>query len=579
MDAEVVGSKRSWMILLAILLVGGLLRTVDLRGTPPGMNQDEASNAWNAYCLLRTGQDQAGVHWPIFSTRCLGENRSTLYIYYLIPFQAIGGLNIQTARFASAVGGIASLLLAYYVGKRLFGGPAGLVAAGLMALNPWHVQQSRWAHEAAIVPLLVLLPVAAWLWAGLPFADSKTGARPLRAALAGAITGVCCYGYPAVRLFMPVFLLLAVGLNWPAWCGWLRSRRGWWAGAAFGLGLAVTLGPLAWKHITEPEVMGKRLAQVRVWQEGDPFLTKVENALARYPAHFEPDFLFLEGDVVKLQSPPLGGMFHAYMMPLMALGLVSMVRQLRASVSFRVLLAWLAAYPAGDCLGDHPTAHALRSLPGLAALILLGTAGALYAAACLRNRPRGVWLCSGVTALAVAAINARLWVSYFGEYGRRAEIRSDFQVDLVKAVDWLRPKLDDVDAVFCTSRGFRMPYVITLVGLSYEPRQWFADPREMCDGGGWDLCLRYGKIRFVYNSGQWGELERFRSDGRPERIALVVRPGEVPGLEPAEVVRAHNGRELLWLCEAPPVTTCLSGSSSSGLRHCPRAAPGFWKRH
>ena len=56
-------------LLLAILLVGGALRLWRLGESPPGLNVDEAANAWNAYCLLKTGIDQYGVSWPIFCAR------------------------------------------------------------------------------------------------------------------------------------------------------------------------------------------------------------------------------------------------------------------------------------------------------------------------------------------------------------------------------------------------------------------------------------------------------------------------------------------------------------------------------
>ena len=75
--------------------------TVTLHGKT--YTQDEAANAWNAWCLLRTGADSAGVRWPIFHSRFLGvENSSLLFVYGLLPFQTIGGLGIWTTRLAAA---------------------------------------------------------------------------------------------------------------------------------------------------------------------------------------------------------------------------------------------------------------------------------------------------------------------------------------------------------------------------------------------------------------------------------------------------------------------------------------------
>ena len=90
----VAGDKNrrwTWLILGVIVLVGALLRLIALRQSPPGLNQDEAANAWNAYCLLKTGMDQHGVKWPIFYGRFFGGYSSMLYVYWMMPFEALGG--------------------------------------------------------------------------------------------------------------------------------------------------------------------------------------------------------------------------------------------------------------------------------------------------------------------------------------------------------------------------------------------------------------------------------------------------------------------------------------------------------
>src|SRR5437867_9862636 len=89
--------------LVAILLVAAALRLWRLGESPPGLNVDEAANAWNAYCLLKTGMDQHGVSWPIFDSQGFGQGMTTVSLYALIPFQAVFGLNIPTARVPAAI--------------------------------------------------------------------------------------------------------------------------------------------------------------------------------------------------------------------------------------------------------------------------------------------------------------------------------------------------------------------------------------------------------------------------------------------------------------------------------------------
>jgi 4-amino-4-deoxy-L-arabinose transferase-like glycosyltransferase len=134
---------------VAILVLAAVLRLAALDQTPPPIHADEAPNAWNAYTLLKTGKDQYGVSWPIFYIRAFGDYRTASYAYALVPFQSLGGMNVWTTRLPAAFGGIISVLLSYLIAARFFGVPTALVAAAMLALNPWHLQISRWGHEAS----------------------------------------------------------------------------------------------------------------------------------------------------------------------------------------------------------------------------------------------------------------------------------------------------------------------------------------------------------------------------------------------------------------------------------------------
>src|SRR4026207_586377 len=114
-------SRVKVLLLVLILTVSAILRLWKLDELPSGLHVDETANAWNAYCLLKTGSDQHGVRWPVFYLRAFGDNRSTLFAYSLLPIQAIGGLSVWTTRLSAAVGGILAVYLIYWVGTRLFG--------------------------------------------------------------------------------------------------------------------------------------------------------------------------------------------------------------------------------------------------------------------------------------------------------------------------------------------------------------------------------------------------------------------------------------------------------------------------
>jgi 4-amino-4-deoxy-L-arabinose transferase-like glycosyltransferase len=548
---------RTGTILLLILLLAASLRLYKLgQISPPGFNQDEAVNAWNAWCLLKTGKDQTGASWPVFYLHTLGSNNTPLYIYSMIPFFAAGGLSIWTARLVSAVFGILCIPLIYYIGYRLFDRRVGLVAAILLALNPWHLQLSRWAIEGSLCPFLGLAPLALMLWAKMPLRNDKNHTpRPVPAALAGALTGICCYGYWPILFFIPATLATVAIVTLPEWLHSLKTRKGSLAVAVFILSFAATFGPLASRYLTDSENIAKRAQKIWIWNESDPPAEKIKAVLSRYIKHFGPDFLFIEGDHYQIQSPPNAGQYHWYTLPLMLAGLMTLLKNLKTSYAARILLVYVLVYPVGDCLSSHYgsdgqlSLHALRSSPGLCSLILLSAVGAVGGMNWLwkQNRTSAI---TAIAALAIAVIglNTRYFYHFYGEYNRRPEIYHDFHVDFLQACQWLRPRFDQFDAVFCTTRNLSMPYVVSLVMLGYDPNRWFSEPKEFFTEGEFDCYTRYGKMYFMYDKFFKPPAEQFRAD----RVLLIIRPNEIPLPDPArqviQKISRPDGTVTLWLC-------------------------------
>jgi 4-amino-4-deoxy-L-arabinose transferase-like glycosyltransferase len=528
-------SHSSAIALIAIVVAAAILRVAALDVLPPALHADEAPNAWNAYTLLKTGMDQYGVHWPIFYTRAFGDNRSTLYIYMIMPFQALGGLNVWTTRLPAVFAALLTIVLIDYVGSRLFGRAVGLAAAGLLAFNPWHIQMSRWGHEASIVPLLVILPVAALLWANLPLGDEEREPRPLRAGLAGAAAGIVCYGYQVVRLFVPLFLVALLLMNLKLWWGYLKMRRGAASMAALVLAAALTFGPLLYKHLTDPEMGRRGQIQGLIWKDSDSAIQKTAKVFARYMGHYGPDFLFVSGDGDPALSPPAGfGLFLWTDLPLIVVGFFVCLKQARWSPASRLVLLWLVLYPAGDLLYQHKTLHALRSLPGLPAFVLLAAVGAVAASRWLwAHRDAAGAVVLYAAALLIFTVNVRFEREFFGaDFSRQKRAQIVFAHDIFGAAEWLRMHLDEADAVFITGAAAH-PDIVTLVALRYDPEKWFREPRELIQGplksGAFKdayLYRRYGKIYFMFDETSLAALNTLAANGRPDRVIFIVRPRE-----------------------------------------------------
>jgi hypothetical protein len=292
---------------------------------------------------------------------------------------------------------------------------------------------------------------------------------------------------------------------------------------------------------------------MEVWSEGDREAVRVGKAALRYPIHFAPAFLFERGDTWPLHALPRSGAFPWYALPLLVAGLVAALFRARASLGARLLLAWVALYPLTDVLLRHDGVNSFRSSPGIAGLVLLAAFGAVSAVSFLRERaPRAaVPVLCGFVLLAVAS-DARFLKRFFVDYDRDRDVRLAFDADLLEASAWLRPRLDRYDAVFVTTEGggaLMQPFVLTLVGLDYDPARFLAEPHEVRSRPDTDLQVAYGKIRFLFEPKDLGAIHELEGNRTSELVAFVVRPGQLGLTDPVHVVRAPDGSELLWICE------------------------------
>jgi hypothetical protein len=330
-------------------------------------------------------------------------------------------------------------------------------------------------------------------------------------------------------------LLLAAGLvAIRRWWDLVRTRRGLAAVGGLLVGLAVTLGPLAYQHLAHPDLISRRGENISLWKPEDGLLTRAGLIAGRYLGHFSPRFLFYPGnDVVEVESPAGFGQYPGYVAPLLIVGLVALALQARRSVAARVALCWLILFPLGDAFFKHHIGaegpagddfSTLRSAPGMCGIVLVAAVGGVVAWRALAKRARPLAL---VAASVFGVIGLSLDVAflhyYFGAHNERYQVFAAGQADLVEACAWLRPRLAQADAVFVTRTGLSMPYIIMMVTLDYDPRQWFRDERVVEAHDIWDYYQQVGKLYFPPTS---QTIKSILNNGRPDRVIVILRPVE-----------------------------------------------------
>lgn len=143
------------LLLVLILLTGCLARLLFLGENPAGLHQDEAYSAYNAWAMMEYGTDSYGYVRPVYYT-VWGSGMSVLYSWLEMPFLALLGTTATAVRLPQALFGCLSILAAYGLGKEMGSVHTGLFFAGLLAVNPWHIQQSRFGLDAGLaVPMFL----------------------------------------------------------------------------------------------------------------------------------------------------------------------------------------------------------------------------------------------------------------------------------------------------------------------------------------------------------------------------------------------------------------------------------------
>lgn len=189
-------------LLIYILILGSLLRIINLSTNPPELNWDEISMGYTAYSLLETGRDEWGEPWPILF-RSYGEWKSPVYIYLLIPFIKIFGLNEWGVRLPAALFGIITIYLTYSLATRLYSRRVGLIAALLLAVSPWHLMLSRPAFEAGVALALMLAGINFFLI----YFDRKTTPSISYLLLSSLLFGLSLHTYHSAKIVVPLVLL------------------------------------------------------------------------------------------------------------------------------------------------------------------------------------------------------------------------------------------------------------------------------------------------------------------------------------------------------------------------------------
>ncbi len=329
-------------VLWALIVLLTALRLWRFGSVPGGMNQDGAMAAVDALALAFHGTDRFGVWLPAHFTAWGYGQMSVLLSYCMVPFLRLFGLSALTARLPSLLWSLAGMAAFYVFLRRWLGERAALVGLLLLAVNPWHFMQSRWALDCNLFPHLFLLGLALL---------SLGQKRPWALYLAMLPFALCMYSYGVSFVMLPLFLLLAVfalrvpfgracgcaalylALSWPIYGTMLINACGW--------------ETVSLPFVTLPYFPDSVRSNDILFFSSDLGAQLVQNARALWRVGFmqTPDLIWNAIDGF--------GTVYLCSTPLLALGLVHTLREAKESAEARlVLLYWLCALWLGLCINS-----------------------------------------------------------------------------------------------------------------------------------------------------------------------------------------------------------------------------------
>ncbi len=461
-------------ILIAIVLLAAVLRLWNLSAFPAGLNADEAALGYNAYSLLQTGADEYGAKWPLVF-KSFGDYKPGLFVYFIMPFVATLGLTELAVRLPSALFGVATVWMIYFLGKEVFKDKrVGLAAALLLAITPWHIHFSRGGWESNVATFFMTLGVYLFLrglkvpkylwWSLFSFLLSMYIYQSPRLVVPVLLIGVLVFYknelWQLRKKLITKKSLLIVGLLFLLSLPLVLQFTSGSGSARFaGLSFLADQGPLSrineirGEH-TNPQSKDTVLLHNKLTAYGPEFLR-------HYLDHFRSDFLFIIGDEIIRNRPPETGQFYLLEALFLAVGLFYLVGA--KNTDKRIVLWWLLVAPLASSM-TFQTPNALRSLNMVIPFVLIMSFGLVQ----MLSWPFRKIIMVLVT-VGLLFEGSHYLESYFIHYPLRTPIAWEYGFS--EMVTKLQKYQDKYDQVIITDR-YDQPYILVLFYEKYNPEKY-----------------------------------------------------------------------------------------------------------
>lgn len=518
--------KRINWVFSVILVLAILLRVFRLNSVPPALFGDEVDVGYQAYSLLKTGNDLTGRFMP-FYLKSLSEYRTPLYIYSAVPFVGIFGLNEWGVRLPAVFWGLVSITGIFLLTRKLFNEKIALISMFLTAISPWHLQYSRASFEATMLLSFIVFGVYFFF---LGFSKN----RYYIFSAFFLISSI--YIYSTAVVFVPLLILLLGIIYWKD----IKETKVKTLFLTILTAVALLI-PVAVSMITGEAK--ERFSAISIFQDsvlldkinlarkGQEFFNpngmpetispKVESLFYNKPMIFaqvfitnyfrslSPSFLFSEGDINFRQGIHEMGALYYFEVILIILGMFTIVRgEWKKSA---LVFGWLIMAPVPASLTFQGGFHATRLFIMLPPLVILSAIGGDWI---LKNKRK---LSGKVLLYFIGILFIFNTVFYFYRYHVHygPESWRWWHVGFKEAMLYIKSQENDYKFV-----GFNNTYEPSLIRFLFWNK---VDPKVIQFE--YKKTLQSGEIFPGYNGFKLGDKYFFGSS--PKSIGDVLLPGTI----------------------------------------------------
>lgn len=469
--------NRIYLILfLAIFVLACILRLYQIQDIPPGVNRDEASIGYTAYSLLQTGRDEYGRMFPL-SFESFGDWKLPLYIYIVVPFVSVLGLSELAVRLPSAIFGILSVGLSFYLVKLLFKDKnLAFLTMFLAAISPWSIHLSRVESESNTAVFFVLLAV-------ILFVKSLSGKNLLiiPSFFFFALTYFTYAGNHIFTTLLVIGLLLIYKAKIPKtkitliglalftlMSGFIFYHTLFSADKTKISGISIFGDPsvihakieIPRNEHNSPESLFAKITHNRVVFAG-------EKIAQNYLNSFSPSFLFANGGTNHAHNIENFGNMYLLEAPFLFLGLIYLIAIKKGREKKLILLWFLIAPIAASITKDAP--HTNRMFAIFPMLSLITAFGVIYFVTEFLKKT--IFKKLFISALVfLFAINIALYIDRYYIHFTRNETKS-WGVIYKDLLGTLK-KENLLDKKIIVSNPTHSPYIFFLFYLQYDPAKY-----------------------------------------------------------------------------------------------------------